>query len=178
MKRPFFRPTIRALVAILALSLAGCAARTKTVTNLPIGVTQAQVIQWDSAVAELHKVAATVSTLRQAIIGLNGATYVNPQGQTEKILADGPVYATLLRSVAKIDQLEADAAAFLRKVPNTWAEPTQAKVRDYVNAIATEVQTMTQQGLLGIKTNTAQGQVAVLLNNLTASANLILALAQ
>jgi hypothetical protein len=166
----------RRFVLLLALSLAlsGCAARTKNVTNLPTGVTQTQVQNWDTAVAKLHEIASTVSTLRQTVIGLNKTTYVNAQGQTEVVLPDGPNYASALRAIGKIDQLQISAANYLQGVPKNWGGSTQATVNGYIVGIQQAITDLVNQGTVGIKNSSSQSQVNQLIANLSATAQLIL----
>ena len=152
-------------VVMVALLLSGCAARQKNITNLPAGVTQTQVQKWDSAVADLDKIAQTVSTLRQAIITLNQTTVTDSNG-THKVLEDGAVYVHILTSIGRIDQAEIDATAFLKAQPQNWGVDAQTKVKNEMAIIQQEVLNLTQQGLTGIKNPNAQAQVQQLVSNL------------
>jgi len=98
----------------VSLLLFSCAAQ-KTVTNLPAGVTQAQVQRWDSAVQDLQKISQLTSTLRQTVIALNKAG----------VIPDGKTYAAILTSLGKIDQAQIDASTFLQAQPNNWGVSTQ-----------------------------------------------------
>jgi len=147
--------------------LAGCAARQKTVTNLPAGVTQSQAQKWDSAVANLDKIAQTVSTLRQAVIALN----------QQKLLPDGATYVSILTAIGKIDQAEIDASAFLKAQPQNWGVDAQTKVKNEIAIIQQEIAAINSQGLVGIKDQNAKNQVQQLVNNLSGLATVILSLA-
>lgn len=153
------------LVALVAL-VAGCAARAKNVTNLPAGVTMTQVQNWDAAVANLQKIAATTSTLRQAVIALN-KTGAFP---------DGPAYAATLDGIGKVDQLQIEAANFLQTVPNDWSLPTQQKVQAYVQQIQATLTDITTNGVAGIKDPASQSQISTLISNIGAAAAIIISL--
>lgn len=167
-----------ALAAMFALGFWGCGARVKHVTNLPPGVTEQQVKNWDSAVGGLHKIALTTTTLRQTIIALNKATYTEPgKTEAEKVIPDGKIYIALLSGTARVDQAQIDAANFLKTVPNTWSASTQDKIRAYLNAIVEQIGNMTDQGIIGIKNPASQQQVKQLLGEIRDTAGLILSLA-
>lgn len=156
------------LGAWLAGTIAGCAARVKTVTNLPAGVTQAQVQKWDSAVADLKTAAASTSSLRQAVEGLN------KQG----ILPDGPAYTAILTDIGKADELEADAATFLQSVPNDWSLSTQNKVQAYMQQIQVLLTDMVNSGAVGIKDAAAQTNVTSLIKTVGDAVSLVISLTQ
>jgi hypothetical protein len=168
------RKTIWVLVA--ALTLSGCAARQKTVTNLPAGVTQSQAQNWDSAVANLDKIAQTVSTLRQAVIALNQQTVTDSSG-THKVLPDGSTYVAILTAIGKIDQAEIDASNFLKAQPQNWGVDAQTKVKNEIEIIQQGIAAINSQGLTGIKDQNAQNQVQQLVNNLSSLTAVILSLA-
>lgn len=152
----------------LAFLLCGCAARVKTVTNLPAGVTQAQVQKWDSAVEDLKTAAASTSSLRQAVMQLN------QQG----ILPDGSAYTAILTDVGKADSLEAQAAVFLQSVPNDWSLPTQTKIQAYMQQIQVLLTDMVNTGAVGIKDATAQTNITSLIKTVGDTVNLIISLTQ
>jgi hypothetical protein len=149
-------------------TLAGCSARTKNVTNLPAGVTQAEVQRWDSEVAALHKIAAVTSSLRQGVIGLEKAG----------AFPDSVAYVNALRGVAKIDQLELAASDYLKQQPEYFGQPQKDKVRGILSDIAAELQTLNVQSLAGIKNTDHQKQLNLLLQDVTAALNLALSFAQ
>jgi hypothetical protein len=166
-------------VIIVLLALYGCAARAKHVTNLPPGVSEQQVKNWDSAVAALHKIAITTTTLRQAVIALNRATYTEAgKSEPEKIIPDGKTYIALLSAIARVDQAQIDAANFLKTVPSSWSLSTQEKVRAYMKTIADELAQMNAQGVTGIKSVSAQQQIQQLIAEIQATVGLILSLSQ
>jgi hypothetical protein len=154
-------------IVVVALTLSGCAARQKTVTNLPAGVTQTQAQNWDSAVANLDKIAQTVSTLRQAVITLN----------QQKLLPDGSTYVSILTAIGKIDQAEIDASNFLKAQPQNWGVDAQTKVKNEMAIIQQGIATINAQGLTGIKDQNVQNQVQQLVNNLSSLTAVILSLA-
>src|SRR5271157_1458628 len=123
----------------------GCAARQKNITNLPAGVTQTQAQQWDSAVANLDKIASTTSAVRQAVIAMNAQDPI-----------PAPYYGHILVALAKIDQSQISAAAFLKAYPNTWTPGLAAQMQNYMNDISAQLQALTQSGLVGIKNPTSQ----------------------
>ena len=163
-------------VLVVALTLSGCAARQKTVTNLPAGVTQSQAQNWDSAVANFDKIAQTVSTLRQAVIALNQQTVTDSSG-THKVLPDGATYVAILTAIGKIDQAEIDASNFLKAQPQNWGVDAQTKVKNEIAIIQQEIAAINSQGLTGIKDQNAQNQVQQLVNNLSSLTAVILSLA-
>ncbi len=164
---------------IVLLGFYGCGARVKHVTNLPPGVTEQQVKNWDAAVANLHKIAVTTSILRQSVIALNQATYTEPgKTEPEKIIPDSKQYVALLSAIARVDQAQIDAAAFLKTVPKAWPISTQEKVRAYMNAITEQLEKMNEQGLTGVKSTSARQQLDQFIGEIRSSVNLILALAQ
>jgi hypothetical protein len=168
------RKTISILVVTLCLT--GCAARQKQVTNLPAGVTQAQVQNWDSAVANLDKIAQTVSTLRQAVITAN-QTMVTDSSGTHKLFPDGPAYVAFLTSIGRIDQLEIDSSAMLKAQPQNWGVDVQTKIKNNMALMQQEIAAINSQGLIGIKSASAQAQVQQLTTNLSNLALLIVSLA-
>ncbi len=159
----------------LAFTLGGCAARQKNVTNLPAGVTQAQAQAWDTAVANLDKIAQTVSTLRQSVIALNKATVTDANG-TRAVFPDGKQYAAALTTIGKIDQLEIDAANFLKAQPQNWSLSTQQKVQKDTVQIQALLQELVTQQITGIKNPNAQSQVQGLIAQLGGLATAILSL--
>jgi hypothetical protein len=150
---------------VLAFMLLSCAAQ-KTVTNLPPGVTQTQVQQWDSAVQDLDKIAQVTTTLRQTVIALN------KQG----VIPDGKVYGEMLTAIGKIDQAQISASSLLRAYPQTWTPGLAAQIQQYVNIISAQLTSITQSGLAGIKDTNSQKQVTALIAEITAAVNLVLSL--
>lgn len=151
---------------ILCLCLSGCAARVKTVTNLPAGVTVQQVQSWDSAVADLDKFATAVSGVRQTVTNFN-KTGAFP---------DGPAYVATLQGIGKANQIEIEAAAFLKGVPNDWTQPTQQKFASYVAQIAAALNSTIKDGIPGIKNASSQQQVTQLITNAAAIVGIVISL--
>lgn len=158
----------RAVLAVLlvVVSLAGCAARVKNVTNLPPGVTQKQAQDWDTAVQRLSQIAALTTAARTAVIDLHNAG----------LLKDGPTYVSSLTIIGKVDELQLSASAVLRQSPNNFSDATKARVQDYVKQIAAQIQTLNQTGVTGIKNPNSQQQIGDLITNLTDLTLLILSL--
>jgi hypothetical protein len=152
------------LVAILLLAcmIAGCAARVQHVTNLPPGVTEQEVKNWDGEVAALHKIAGVVSSLRQGVIDLNkvGA------------FPDSGAYIKFLQSIGKVDQLEQAAAEYLKATPKTFGAPQKDKVKSSLTEIATELNSLNEAGLLNVKNSKTKDQVAQFLAEAIAALNL------
>lgn len=153
-------------VLLVVVSLAGCAARVKNVTNLPPGVTQKQAQDWDTAVQKLSQVSSLNSAARSSIIALHNAG----------LLKDGPPYVTALTVVGKVDELQLSASAVLKQSPNNFSDSTKAQVQDYVKQIAAQLQTLNQTGVTGIKNPNSQQQIGDLITQLVDLTGLILAL--
>jgi nitrous oxide reductase accessory protein NosL len=153
-------------LALSAALLTGCAARQSTITNLPVGVTQAQVQGWDSAVANLNKIAVANSGLRQAVIGLHNTN----------VFPSGSAYITTLTIIGKIDQIENAGTVYLQGVPKDWSVPTQTKIKDYMQQISALLQQLNSQGITGIKNASSQQQINTLISEITSSVTLILSL--
>src|SRR5271155_4932905 len=98
------------LAVALSCSLAGCAARVKNVTNLPAGVTLQQAQNWDAAIGDLHKIASTISSLRQAITDLHNSAMLTDL-----------YYSEALRVIGNIDRLELSAETVLRQSPQNFS---------------------------------------------------------
>jgi len=156
------------LVLSAALCFYGCAARVKNVTDLPPRVTLSEVQQWDAEVAALHKIATVTSSLRQGVIALNQAG----------AFPNSPAYIAALRTVAKIDQSELAASAFLRQSPQHFGAAEKAKVAGMLHDIAGQIQSLNLQSLAGIKSSDTKKNVTLLVNDLTAAMNLALSFAQ
>jgi len=161
-----------ALVIALALSLGGCAARQSTVTNLPPGVTQAQVQSWDSAVANLNKIATANSALRQAVIQLHNTNDANGNA----IFPSGQAYVTTLTLIGQIDQTENAASVFLQTVPNSWPTSTKTQIATYMSGISAALQQLNTQGVTGIKNSNSLNNVNTFISEITSSVTIILSL--
>lgn len=164
---------MRILIAlVLSLALTGCAARQTAVTNLPAGVSQAEVQSWDSAVANLNKISIAVSNLRQAVIQLHGTLDANGAS----VFPSGPAYVTTLEIIGKIDQIENSASVFLGGVPNNWTQGTKAQVASYMNQISALIAQLNQEGVSGIKNGTNLSQVNNLIKEITSLVSIVLSL--
>lgn len=148
------------------LTLSGCAARVKNVTDLPPGVTQKQAQDWDTAVQDLNKIAAITSSARTTVIELHNAG----------LLKDGPGYVTALTVVGKIDELQLAASAVLKQSPNNFNATTKGQVQALMNQIVAQIQTLNQSGVTGIKNPNSQQQIGDLIANIASIVSLILAL--
>lgn len=157
-----------ALLMFLAIYCGGCAARVKNVTNLPPGVTQAEAQQWDSEVANLHKIADVASTLRQTVITLH----------TSGELTDDVVYVKALQSLGRVDQVEIQAVQYLKAQPSTFGTSQKTTIKLYVQQIAQELLTLNSIGATGIKNPDSQKAVNSLLTEISTAANLVLSLTQ
>ncbi len=154
------------LAAALLAATAGCAARVKTVTNLPAGVTQTQVQNWDAAVADLQKIAQVTTTLRQSVIALNQSG----------AFPDGTAYTDTLTGIGRIDEIQIEASNYLESVPSDWSLPTQQKILAETQQIQAILTDMTNNGVVGIKDPASQSQVATLISNIGSVAALIIGL--
>jgi hypothetical protein len=159
-----------ALCLSSTMLFAGCAARVKNVTNLPAGVTLQQAQAWDSAIADLHKIASTVSTVRQTLTQLHAAQY-----NGAPILSD-VAYGEAMRMIGNVDNLELSAEVVLRQSPQNFSVAAKQKVTFYVQSISTEIQQLNTLGATGIKNPTSLKTVNSLLADLTATVALILSL--
>src|SRR5271166_775156 len=164
MKRNFLAHNAKLIliVALAVVSYGGCAARVKTVTNLPPGVTMQQAQNWDSAVANLHKIASTVSTFRQTLTDLHAAQY-----QGAPVLSDA-YYSEALRMIGNVDRLELSAEVVLRQSPQNFSLTAKQQVGIYVQQISTELQQLNAAGATGIKNPKSLQQVNQLLGEVTA----------
>jgi hypothetical protein len=152
----------------LACALVGCAARVQHVTNLPPGVTETEVKNWDSEVAALHKIAVSVSSIRQGGIDL----------QKAGAFPDTNAYIAFLRSLAKVDQLEQAAAEYLKATPKTFGQPQKEKVKSSLTEIATELNSLNEAGLLNVKNSKSKNNVSQFLAEAIAALNLALSFTQ
>lgn len=159
-------------VALYLTALTGCAARQSTITNLPAGVSQAEVQSWDSAVANLNKIAIATTNLRQAVIQLHGSLDANGQSA----FPSGPAYISTLEVIGKIDQIENSASVFLGGVPNNWTQGTKQQVTSYVSQISALIQQLNSEGVTAIKNANSQNQVNVFIKEITSAVTIILSL--
>lgn len=150
----------------ISLSFCGCAARVKTVTNLPPGVTQQQAQDWDAAVANLNKIADVTSALRQGLIGLN----------KNGGFPDGPQYILALQICGKIDEAQLAASAILKQTPNNFSASAKTQVQALMQQIAAQISTLNTQGVTGIKDPTSLKTISGLITQITSAAALILSL--
>jgi hypothetical protein len=153
-------------VLLLAVSLTGCAARQKTVTNLPAGVTMTEAQQWDSAVANLDRIASFTSSARQTVITLN------KQG----VFPDGPLYVSFLQGIGKVDELQLSASTILKAAPGQFSASTKSQVASLLQQISQQLNALNTNGVAGIKNPSSQQQVTSLLANIGAAVTLILTL--
>lgn len=151
------------LVAALALSMVACGARVKNVTDLPAGVTQKSVQDYDTAVADLHKIASLTSTVRQGVV----------DARVAGVFPDDVAYARTLQSLGFVDGIQFDASQYLRTVPNTFGAPEKAKLQQYIVKIQAELSKLSTAGAIGIKNSDMQQTVVQSLNELVSIANLI-----
>lgn len=161
---------ILALCLASSMCFAGCAARVKNVTNLPVGVTLQQAQAWDAAVANLHKIASTVSTLRQSLTDLHTAQY-----EGKPVLSD-EYYGEALRYIAAMDQTELAAEAVLRQSPQNFSASAKQQIAVYMQVISTQIQHLNAAGATGIKNPKSLQVVNGLLGEVTAVVTLILSL--
>lgn len=153
-------------IFLLALSLAGCAARVKNVTNLPAGVTLTQAQSWDKAVQDLSQIAAVTTSARTAIIAAH----------TTGLLKDGQPYIDALTAIGKVDQLQISASALLQQAPSNFSDTTKGKIQDYMNQISAQILILNQSGVTGIKNPNSQQQIGSLITQITSLVALILTL--
>ena len=161
------------LVPMLCFALlsAGCAARQTAITNLPTGVTQSEVQNWDTAVKNLDIIAQSVSTARQTIVPLctpsaANPTPVIPQSYCKVILTD----------IGKIASAEFSADQLLEQTPSNWGTSTANQVGQYISQITTLLFDLTNNGVVGIKDAVTAQSIDALLNTIRASAVIIQAL--
>lgn len=159
--------TIRLIgVFLFAVSLAGCAARVKNVTNPPAGVTQVQAQNWDTAVQKLSQIAAVTSSARTAIIAAH----------TTGLLKDGPGYVAALTAIGKVDQLQISASALLQQAPNNFSDTTKGKIQDYMQQISAQILILNQSGVTGIKDPNSQQTIGSFITQIELLVALILTL--
>src|SRR3974390_2095526 len=146
------RKLLTTLALAAAIAMTSCAARQSTITNLPAGVSQSQVQNWDSAVANIDRIVHTTSTIRSLVITLN------QQG----LLKDNATYITMLNGIAKVDQYQIAAAQFCQSVPNTWTDDTAGKVNQYTSLIGAALDQLAKDGAAGINDSSGQQQLSQL----------------
>lgn len=155
----------------LGLLVADGCRHTTNVTNLPTGVTQTQVQNWDSAVKDLATIATVTHTAQQLVLTLHAST-VTVNGATSTVLT-GPAYDALVTDLAKVDQAQIDASKFLKTVPQNWGQSTQTQISSYITAITAALADATANGLVGVKNANAQAQLAQFLADIGQTAALI-----
>lgn len=161
---------IRWRVFVLSASLAGmagCSARVQHVTDLPAGVTEAQAKSWDAAVANLHKISATTTTLRQAVIAARNAGG----------FPSDEYYAAALQGIARVDQIELAAAQMLQQQPKAFGQPQKQQIALYASMITQEAEKLNAAGATQIKNPDSQQQINALLSDLANTVKIILGLA-
>lgn len=159
----------RIAILLLAVSMAGCAAKNTTVTNLPAGVTQAQVANWTNAVNDLQQAQSLTHGGVTTVIALNR--------QTPSVFPDGPAYAATLGGLGKAEQIEIQAATFLKTVPNNWSASTSSQVLTYSTQILAQLSTAQAQGAIGIKAPASVTAVTNIINQVVTLINLVKSLA-
>jgi hypothetical protein len=165
MKRTFL-----ALCLTSSLLFTGCAARVKNVTNLPPGVTVQQAQTWDTAVANLHKIASTVSTFRQTLTDLHAAQY-----DGAPVLSD-VYYSEALRVIGNIDRMELSAEGALRQSPQNFSLTAKQQVSIYMGQITSDIQSLNAAGATGIKNPKSLQDVNKLLGEVSGIVALVLSL--
>jgi len=158
--------TFAPVVLLAALVLCACAARVKTVTNLPLSVTVTQVQSWDTAVADLDKFSQAVSAAQSAVLQLH------QQG----VFPDGPEYIATLNGFGRAAQVRIEAANFLKGVPNDWSQNTQQTFASYAAQIAQALEDIVKTGTVGIKNANSQQQIVQLVSNAAAILQITLSL--
>lgn len=155
------------LLLATILILSGCAARVAHVTDLPPGVTEQQAKNWDTAVADLHKIADLNSAARKALIAVRNAG----------AFPSDEYYAKAITAVGHIDQYEVEAAHFLEQMPKAFGTSQQQKLRSELGLISSELAELNSIGAVpGIKNPDSQQTIGQIIAEITATANLILAI--
>src|ERR1700760_3738861 len=96
-----------AVVASFALLVGGCAARVKTVTNLPSGVSSDEVRDWYGAVGVLDNISQVNHSLFVVMSGLHDSG----------VWTDEASYLVALKAAGRIDVVELSTANFLQTQP-------------------------------------------------------------
>lgn len=155
------------LALALVLSFTGCAARVGHVTDLPTGVTEQQAKAWDTAVADLHKIADLNSAARKAVISV----------RTAGAFPNDVAYAAALTAIGHIDQYEIEAAEFLKAQPSVFGASQQQKLKSELSLISGELLALNSiDGLPGIKNPDTKQTISQIIAEITGTANLILSL--
>ena len=154
------------LLLCAVLLTAGCAPRVKNVTSLPAGVTQQQAQAWDAAVANLNKIAATTSTLRQAVVAVRNAG----------AFPDNGAYSGTLYALGKIDAAQLSASAILKQSPQNFSASAKQQVAAYVQQISAQLTVLNAGGVTGIKDANSLQQINGFIAEIAAAVQLILAL--
>jgi len=134
--------------------LAGCAIHT-TVTNLPPGVTQQQVNNWQNASNDLSKAQSFTH------VALVSVTTFNKNG----VFPDSPAYAATLENIGRAEQVEIAAAQFLKTVPNDWSMSVKNQIAGYTANILMQLQAANTSGATGVKNLNTAKQLNQLIGN-------------
>ena len=118
-------------VLVLAIIMAGCVHN--TVTNLPPGVTAAQVNAWTTAVNQVKIISDSVHAAQGTVIQLNRS------GQ----FPDGPAYKSAITALAEITKGGIAANQVLQTVPNNFGQPVATQVVSLATQILTQVAALT-----------------------------------
>jgi hypothetical protein len=163
---------IALLLGIFSLGIAGCAARQSNITNLPTGVTLSEVQKWDTATANLAKIATAVTAARQSVLFLCDT----PVPTSGVPLVSAAACIKMADDLGKIDQVQIAASQYLQTVPNSWGTPVAAQVASFISTITLQLQDINSYGVTGISNPTSVSEVNGFLSTISASAAIIAAL--
>lgn len=155
---------------MLCALIVGCAAKNTTVVNTPAGVTSSQVNAWTSAVTDLSQAQALTHGGLGAVVALNHAT--------PPVFPDGAAYAATLQGFGRAEQIEIQAATFLKTVPNSWSASTSAKISAYMTQILAQLAIANQNGTLGIRSPASVTTVTNIIGQTVTLINLVQSIAK
>ena len=143
---------------LFSVAMNGCAAK-NTYTNLPAGVTSAQVNAWVTANNGLTTASSLTDTAVKAVIAANRAG----------VFPDGTGYANTLRALGQASQIEIQAANFLQTVPNNFGQSIAAQLAAFTTQIGTQLSSASGLAAAGIKNATTQQQVVSIIAQITSA---------
>ena len=153
-------------LTLIVFCLEGCAPRVGTVANTPPGVTQPQVQNWYAATGAFTKIADVDHQILAGVVGFHDSGLWSDTGS----------YEISLRALGRIEQIQIEAATFLKTVPDDWSKSTREKIQTYTNEMSAEIQKVNASGATGIKNPDSLATINALIADLTKTANLVLTL--
>ena len=147
------------LLLTVALSLSACTKVKQPIVNVPEGISEQEVRAWYEATGYLREIAKNNRLVTEAVIDL----------RAHGVLDGGESYHAMLTAFGKIAQLEIQASDYLENWHNQFGEEQSPRFLFFIDEILKQVQEATDNGLVGIKNEVAQGHVAMFLETIRAA---------